>query len=59
MTVKSYDIKCHDLARHFIDDVIEDNLSAEHSHQSHLLAIHIQQAIEDWLESYEHAHPRD
>jgi len=42
--MSSYDPKCEDLAREFLPSDINPNLYAE-------LAVAIQEAVEDWLES--------
>lgn len=47
MIVRTYDVKCHELALHFLAD---EHLSPEMLKiNADELARHIQQAIEDWL----------
>jgi hypothetical protein len=45
MTVKTYDRKSHELAKHFLSDEPRLN-TAENQHS---LALDIQQAVEDWF----------
>lgn len=45
MTVKSYDERSFDLARHFL----EDEPGADRN-DAHLLALAIQDTVEDWIE---------
>lgn len=47
MTVKTYDVKCYELAIHFLQD--EPNLDTQEN--QHELAAEIQQAVEDWFET--------
>lgn len=50
MTVKTYDEKSYELAEHFL----ADEPSLDTLDKVHHLALHIQQAVEDWI-----AHERD
>lgn len=59
MIVKSYDERCFDLAGVFLGD---EQGAAEwpadkFGKMKHELALHIQAAIEDWLESNRRCHP--
>ncbi len=51
MIVKSYDSKSHDLAAHFLQDRPQGISDKELRKFTHDLAMHIQQAVEDWFQS--------
>lgn len=58
--VKTYDPKCGELAEHFLSDLWRDppkgvfpKSLADEKSRCEDLALHIQQAIEDWFSNFE------
>lgn len=49
--VKTYDVKSYELAEHFLQD------APPSKERAHDLALHIQQAVEDWFEDQEKESP--